>query len=80
VQYIYIYIYIYKIVVRISKSNANKNKLFYKYDDKSCDYTFISWCKPINDNELIVGVREGANYINKILDKMKKIKDELCRV
>jgi hypothetical protein len=28
-------------LVRISESDASKNKLFYIYDDKSCDNTFI---------------------------------------
>lgn len=29
------------IVVMIYKTEANKNNLFYKYDDRSCENTFI---------------------------------------
>ena len=39
--------------------------------------TFIDWCKPINNIELTTIEGEGVNEINRIVDEVKKTKDEL---
>jgi hypothetical protein len=69
--------YVKKIVVKNSESKANKNKLFYRCDDRPCDNTFIDWCKSINKIELIMRVSTNVNDIELILDKVKRMKDEL---
>jgi hypothetical protein len=38
--------------------------------------TFIDWCKPINNIELATIEGEGVNEINRIVDEVKKTKDE----
>jgi hypothetical protein len=58
----------------ISELDASKNKLLYICDDKSCDNTFIDWCKSIKNIELATKVREGASDIDQILDEVKKLK------
>jgi hypothetical protein len=69
-----------RAIIRISKSDAGKNKQFYRWDDKPCDNTFIDGWKPIYVIELTTKLKESANDIDWLIDKVKKIKNELRRV
>jgi hypothetical protein len=54
-----------------------KTSFFYSCDERLCKNTFIDWCKPINNIELTTVEGEGVNEINRIVDEVKKTKDEL---
>jgi hypothetical protein len=61
-----------KAAIRISKTDTSKNKFFYKYNNRSCDNTFIDWCNPMNDTELTIGEGGDVIDINRILEQVKK--------
>jgi len=62
------------------KTYISKNKLFYIYDDKSCNNNFIDWCKLMNKIKLNIEGRGDGNDIERILDEVKKMKNELYKV
>jgi len=69
-----------KIVVRILEIEVSKNKLFYRCDDRSCDNTFIDWCKLINEIELTMKEFTCVNDIKLILGEVNIMKDKLHQV